>query len=236
MDIALIIGYLASICSVTSFIPQVIKVIRTADTAAISATHVYGDRYRLRIMDNIRLSADGMANHSHQHGLLFPLRLYLAAQIVGIVKPAEATSLILGTTINAPKATQCRFVWEPSKPVRVVMTSPTYNLMGLMKIATYNVNGVNGRLEGLIRWLQKDRPDIVGLQELKTVNEKFPFEKLESIGYGSVWHGEKGFNGVAILARDTTPVLTRVGLPGPIPDPHSRYIEAAVAGILVGCL
>ncbi len=71
------------------------------------------------------------------------------------------------------------------------MTSPTYHLMGLMKIATYNVNGVNGRLEGLIRWLQKDRPDIVGLQELKTVNEKFPFEKLESIGYGSVWHGEK---------------------------------------------
>jgi exodeoxyribonuclease-3 len=116
------------------------------------------------------------------------------------------------------------------------MTSPTYHLMGLMKIATYNVNGVNGRLEGLIRWLQKDRPDIVGLQELKTVNEKFPFEKLESIGYGSVWHGEKGFNGVAILARDTTPVLTRVGLPGPNPDPHSRYIEAAVAGILIGCL
>ncbi|KYB46183.1 hypothetical protein AB664_24565 [Brucella anthropi] len=106
------------------------------------------------------------------------------------------------------------------------MTSPTYHLMGLMKIATYNVNGVNGRLEGLIRWLQKDRPDIVGLQELKTVNEKFPFEKLESIGYGSVWHGEKGFNGVAILARDTTPVLTRVGLPGPIPDPHSRLYRS----------
>lgn len=105
-----------------------------------------------------------------------------------------------------------------------------------MKIATYNVNGVNGRFDGLMRWLEKDRPDIVGLQELKTANEKFPSEKLETIGYGSVWHGEKGFNGVAILARGATPVLTQLGLPGLTPDPHSRYIEAAVAGILIGCL
>ena len=105
-----------------------------------------------------------------------------------------------------------------------------------MKIATYNVNGVNGRLESLLRWLKADRPDIVGLQELKAMDEKFPAAQLESIGYGAVWHGEKGFNGVAILARDTTPVLTRVGLPGAVPDRQSRYIEAAVAGILVGCL
>jgi exodeoxyribonuclease-3 len=102
-----------------------------------------------------------------------------------------------------------------------------------VKIATYNVNGVNGRLPILLRWLEEDEPDIVCLQELKAPNDKFPRRELQRLGYDAVWHGQKSWNGVAILAKGTMPVLTRRGLPG---DPHSRYIEAAVDGILVGCL
>jgi len=103
-----------------------------------------------------------------------------------------------------------------------------------MKIATYNVNGINGRLDVLLRWLKDDRPDVVCLQELKTTT--FPKKEIESAGYGAVWHGQKSWNGVAILAKDTLPVLTRRGLPGDPDDTHSRYIEAAIHGILVGCL
>lgn len=105
-----------------------------------------------------------------------------------------------------------------------------------MKIATYNVNGVNGRLPVLLRWLDEDAPDIVCLQELKTTDEKFPDRALEKLGYEAVWHGQKSWNGVAILAKGRTPVLTRRGLPGDPDDTHSRYIEAAVDGILFGCI
>ena len=105
-----------------------------------------------------------------------------------------------------------------------------------MKIATYNVNGVNGRLEVLLRWLGEARPDIVTLQELKAPDERFPAEAIAAAGYDAIWHGQKSWNGVAILSRCGTPVETRRGLPND-PDPtHSRYIEAAVNGILVAGL
>ncbi|WP_205481354.1 exodeoxyribonuclease III [Sphingomonas arenae] len=105
-----------------------------------------------------------------------------------------------------------------------------------MRIATYNVNGVNGRLPVLLEWLGATQPDVVCLQELKAAQEKFPLQALEQAGYGALWLGQKSWNGVAILARGCTPVETRRGLPAD-PDPaQSRYIEAAVNGVLVGCL
>jgi len=105
-----------------------------------------------------------------------------------------------------------------------------------MRIATYNCNGINGRLPVLLRWLGETCPDIVCLQELKAGNEKFPEAALNAIGYDCLWHGQKSWNGVAILSRVGAPVETRRGLPDD-PDPaQSRYIEAAVNGILVGGL
>jgi exodeoxyribonuclease III len=105
-----------------------------------------------------------------------------------------------------------------------------------MKIATFNVNGVNGRLGELLRWLGEARPDVVCLQELKCPDEKFPAPMIEKSGYGAVWHGQRAWNGVAILARGGVPVLIRRGLPGDPHDTHSRYIEAAVNGVVVCCL
>jgi exodeoxyribonuclease-3 len=105
-----------------------------------------------------------------------------------------------------------------------------------MKIATFNVNGVNGRLPVLLRWLEATRPDVVCLQELKAQHENFPQAAIEQAGYGAVWQGQKSWNGVAILARDCEPHVTRRGLPGDPEDVQSRYIEAAVNGVLVGCL
>jgi hypothetical protein len=105
-----------------------------------------------------------------------------------------------------------------------------------MKIATYNVNGVNGRLSVLLRWLETAGSDVVCLQELKCPDDRFPFRQIEKVGYGAIWHGQKSWNGVAILARGRTPIETRRGLPGDPDDAQSRYIEAAVGGILVGCI
>jgi len=105
-----------------------------------------------------------------------------------------------------------------------------------MKIATFNINGVNGRLPLLLRWLEQASPDIVCLQELKAPSERFPARDLEKAGYGAIWQGQKSWNGVSILARDCQPIVTRRGLPGDADDVQSRYIEAAVNGILVGCL
>ena len=105
-----------------------------------------------------------------------------------------------------------------------------------MKIATYNVNGINGRLEQLLEWLEAEQPDIACLQELKSPDEKFPSGAIEQAGYGAIWHGQPRWNGVAILARGREPVETRRGLPGDPDDSHSRYIEAAVDGVLIGCL
>ena len=105
-----------------------------------------------------------------------------------------------------------------------------------VRIATFNVNGVNGRLPRLLEWLAESRPDIVCLQELKAPHERFPRAELEKAGYGAIWHGQKSWNGVAILARDQAPLETRKGLPGDPDDVQSRYIEAAVKGLIVGCL
>ncbi len=105
-----------------------------------------------------------------------------------------------------------------------------------MKIATYNVNGINGRLEVLLRWLGQSTPDIVTLQELKTTDERFPAAAIAAAGYDAIWHGQKSWNGVAILSRCGTPIETRRGLPGD-PDPsQSRYLEAAVNGVIVAAL
>lgn len=105
-----------------------------------------------------------------------------------------------------------------------------------MKIATYNVNGVNGRLPVLLRWLEETTPDIVCLQELKAPEEKFPEQAILDAGYHAIWHGQKSWNGVAILSRSGDIKERRRGLPGDEEDLHSRYIEALVDGIVVGCL
>ena len=105
-----------------------------------------------------------------------------------------------------------------------------------MKIATYNVNSVNARLPVLLRWLAETAPDIVCLQELKAPQEKFPETVLKDAGYHAIWHGQKSYNGVAILARSEQPREIRRVLPGDPEDSHSRYIEAAIADIVVGCL
>jgi exodeoxyribonuclease-3 len=105
-----------------------------------------------------------------------------------------------------------------------------------MRIATNNVNGINGRLPVLLRWLAEAQPDVACLQELKAPDERFPQVAIADAGYGAIWHGQKSWNGVAILARGCDPVETRRGLPGDPDDLHSRYIEAAINGILVGCL
>src|SRR5258706_14153552 len=105
-----------------------------------------------------------------------------------------------------------------------------------MKIATYNVNGVNGRLSVLLRWLKETSPDVVCLQELKAPHEKFPEQAIRDAGYHAIWHGQKSWNGVAILAREEPPQEVRRVLPGDPDDSHSRYIEATVSGVHVGCL
>ena len=105
-----------------------------------------------------------------------------------------------------------------------------------MKIATYNVNGIRARLPNLLEWLRKELPDVVCLQELKAADDQFPALALREAGYSAVWHGQKSWNGVAILARGSNPIENRRGLPGGDEDTHSRYLEAMVNGVLVGCL
>lgn len=102
-----------------------------------------------------------------------------------------------------------------------------------MKIATFNINNINRRLPNLLRWLQQAKPDIVALQELKSTDDGFPLSAIEKAGYGAVWHGQRTWNGVAILARNADPVLIRTALPGDTKDREARYIEAAVRGIVV---
>lgn len=106
----------------------------------------------------------------------------------------------------------------------------------LLKIATYNVNGIGARLPHLLAWLQREQPDIVGLQELKCSQDAFPQAAIAQAGYGAIWQGQRAWNGVALLARGQDPVESRRGLPGDPSDGQSRYIEAAIHGIVVGCL
>ena len=105
-----------------------------------------------------------------------------------------------------------------------------------MLIATFNINGINKRLGVLLAWLEARRPDVVCLQELKAADAEFPVRALEAAGYGAVWRGQRSWNGGAILARDAEPILTRRSLPGDEADGQSRYIEAAVAGVLIASL
>ena len=103
-----------------------------------------------------------------------------------------------------------------------------------LRIATYNINGINSRLHVLTRWLEEFRPDIVGLQELKCTDDAFPREGIEALGYSAIWHGQRSWNGVALLSRVGEPVETRRALPDDPNLEQSRYIEAAICGILIG--
>ena len=105
-----------------------------------------------------------------------------------------------------------------------------------MKIATFNVNGVNGRLSRLLEWLEESKPDVACLQELKSPDANFPASAIRDAGYGVVFQGQRSWNGVAILARGREPIETGRGLPGNEDDPQSRYLEAVVDGIVIGCL
>jgi exodeoxyribonuclease-3 len=105
-----------------------------------------------------------------------------------------------------------------------------------LKIATYNVNGVNGRLPRLLEWLRETQPDIVCLQELKTDDSKFPAKAIEQAGYGAIWHGQRSHHGVAILAKGETPTELRRGLPGDDTDVATRYLEAEVKGLIVASI
>lgn len=105
-----------------------------------------------------------------------------------------------------------------------------------MIVATYNVNGVDGRLPVLLRWLAEAKPDILCLQELKAAQERFPIDAIRQAGFSAIWNGQKSWNGVAILSRGAPPVETRRGLPGDPDDVHSRYIEGEIGDLVIGCL
>jgi exodeoxyribonuclease-3 len=105
-----------------------------------------------------------------------------------------------------------------------------------VKIATYNVNGVNGRLPRILEWLAETSPDIVCLQEIKTDDTKFPARALHAAGYGAIWHGQRAHHGVAILAKGDTPKEIRRGLPGDADDKQARYLEGEVNGMVVASI
>ena len=105
-----------------------------------------------------------------------------------------------------------------------------------MKIASFNINGIKARLPRLLEWLEETQPDVACLQEIKTQDEGFPAEDFAKIGYQAIWHGQKSFNGVAILARGVAPVEIMRGLPGDPADEQSRYLEAEVAGVRIACI
>lgn len=112
----------------------------------------------------------------------------------------------------------------------------TRNSLNALKIATYNINNVRKRLPNLLDWLSSAKPDIACLQELKTAQAEFPIGAIQDAGYQAVWRGEKTWNGVAILSQIGEPIVTTTSLPGDPTDHQSRYIEAAIGGILIGCL
>jgi len=129
-------------------------------------------------------------------------------------------------------------------PSRATANSPTRKRLrsrraaapDVLKIATFNINNVRKRLPNLLHWLASSKPDIACLQELKTAHADFPIRAIEEAGYRAVWKGERTWNGVAILVKNAEPVLTREALPGDPSDGQSRYIEAAVRGVLIACL
>ncbi|WP_288487630.1 exodeoxyribonuclease III [uncultured Novosphingobium sp.] len=109
-------------------------------------------------------------------------------------------------------------------------------MSGIIKVASFNINGIKARLPRLLEWLEETRPSVVCLQEIKTQDEGFPAADFEKLGYKAIWHGQKGFNGVAILADGEQPEEIQRGLDGEPEDEHSRYIEAEVFGIRVACI
>lgn len=108
--------------------------------------------------------------------------------------------------------------------------------MERLKIATFNINGIRARLPNLLEWLEREQPDVACLQELKAQDGDFPIDAIRAAGYEAIWHGQKSWNGVAILGRGVQPLEIRRGLPGDPDDSHSRYLEAAVQGVIVACL
>lgn len=124
--------------------------------------------------------------------------------------------------------------WMPPTPSCDSLT--TMPSRKTFKIATFNVNGIGTRLPHLLAWLAKEKPDVVALQELKAPDAAFPAAALEDAGYGAIWHGQRSWNGVALLARGLLPIESRRGLPGDPKDEQSRYIEAEVHGIAIACL
>ena len=108
--------------------------------------------------------------------------------------------------------------------------------MPALRIATFNVNGIRSRLPHLLQWLAREQPDVACLQELKADDAAFPIDAIRAAGYGAIWQGQRAWNGVAILSRGSDPIESRRGLPGDQSDAHSRYLEAAAHGVIVGCL
>src|SRR5215470_14417955 len=106
----------------------------------------------------------------------------------------------------------------------------------ILKIATFNINGIRSRLPALLEWLEREGADVVCLQELKAPDAAFPINDIHAAGYGAIWHGQASWNCVAILAKGTDPLESRRGLPGDEGDTHSRYLEGAAHGVVVGCL
>ena len=151
---------------------------------------------------------------------------------------SDTTASIAGF-LRIGSLTRCFFAAFGLASLRPQTYTPrlsTFANMVAMKIVTYNVNGISARLPNLLRWLDEAKPDVVCLQELKAPQEKFPETSIREAGYGVVWHGQKGWNGVAILARGTEPVERMRVLPGDPEDLHSRYIEATVRSVVIGCL
>jgi len=105
-----------------------------------------------------------------------------------------------------------------------------------LKLVTYNVNGIKARLPRLVEYLSEQQPDVVCLQEIKCSDDTFPIADIAAAGYGAVWHGQKGFNGVAVLAKGQTPVERQRGLEGEPEDDHSRYLECEIDGLVVASI
>ena len=137
--------------------------------------------------------------------------------------------------------------WDPN-PKRIVNVAAPQNGIGvgivlyrgssvdILRIATFNINGIRSRLPALLEWLEREGPDVVCLQELKAPDAAFPINGIHAAGYGAIWHGQTSWNGVAILAKGMEPLESRRRLPGDEADTDSRYLEGAAHGVIVGCL
>ena len=143
-----------------------------------------------------------------------------------------ALAVIAYLNSDASAIVEAASSFDPSRLPRM----PQPRWLCRMRIATFNVNGINARLSALLRWLSETSPDIVCLQELKAPEERFPAAEIYAAGYDAIWHGQKSWTGVVILAKGNTSIERARVLPGDPDDAHSRYIEADVGGLIVGCL